>query len=271
MIEFARMLYGSQNYGLDGADSDRDTKVLLCPAFEDFYRYHKVDKGDLPDGCDPEHDSPMSVMRFHELLSAGNPNCIEMLFSVERDVKVKGFGPYLELMRRVYAGGYAALVWDCFYSALTGLALNGLDRNGVTPKTLARARYFYEMALHVAGNGFVIDEGTYRCGDGEDAPRFHKLARALRFHPPTQVFLDRMADDLRAAFPGNREALSRKATEFCEKNRMKMADVHAGMYLLGVTLRDLVYVEVQQEAFGRCADRDYKSLGREMMRKYLER
>ena len=271
MIEFAKVLYGSQNYGLDGPDSDRDYKVLLCPTFEDFYRYHKVDKGDLPDGCDPEHDSPMSVMRFHELLAAGNPNCIEMLFSVERDVKVKGFETYLKLMRRVYAGGYAALVWDGFYSALTGLALNGLDRNGVTPKTLARARYFYEMALHVAGTGFVIDEGTYRCGDGEDAPRFHKLAQALRFHPPTQVFLDRMADDLRAAFPGNREALSRKATEFCEKNRMKMADVHASMDLLGVTLRDLVYMEVQQEAFGRCADRDYKSLGRKMMRKYLER
>lgn len=270
MIEFARVLYGSQNYGLDGADSDRDTKVLLCPAFEDFYRYHKVDKGDLPDGCDPEHDSPMSVTRFHELLVAGNPNCVEMLFSVDLDVKVNGFGAYLDMMRQVYAGGYAAWVWDRFYSALMGLALNRMDRNGVTPKTVARARYFYELALYVAGNGFVIDENTWRDVDGKEAPRFHALAQALRFHPPMQEFLDRMADDLRAAFSGNRETLSEKAMGFCVKNWRKMADVRASAELLGVTLRDLVFMETQKEAWERCANRDYKGIGIELIRKYLE-
>lgn len=271
MIEFARVLYGSQNYGLDGPDSDRDYKVLLCPTFEDFYRYHKVDKKDLPKGCDLEHDSPVSVMRFHELLAQGNPNCIEMLFSLEWDMKVKEFGTYLDMARKVYGGGYVAVVWDRFYSALTGLALNALDRYGVTPKTVSRARYFYGMAHYVAENGFVIDEGTYRSGDGEGAVDFHKLAKVIRFCPPTKAYLAECAETLRAAFSRDKEALSQSATGFCAKKRMKMADVHAGMDLLGVTLRDLVYMEVEQEAFGRCVDRDYKGLGRELMRKYLER
>lgn len=267
MIEFARMLYGSQNYGLDGPESDRDFKVLLCPAFEDFYAYHKVDRGDLPEGCDPEHDSPMSVMRFHELLAKGNPNCVEMLFSVERDVKVKGFGTYLDSARKVYGAGYVAAVWDGFYSALMGLALNGMERNGVNAKTVARARYFYEMALWIAGNGFAVNEGTWR-GEDQDAPRFHALARALRSHPPAQVFLNRMADDLREAFLGNRVALSQKATGFCVKNRRKLADPRAAMELLGVYLRDLVYMEVEKEAWGRVVNRDMKGMAKELLAKY---
>ena len=268
MIEFARVLYGSQNYGLNGADSDSDYRVLLCPAFEDFYAYHKVDRGDLPQGCDPEHDSPMSVMRFHELLAKGNPNCVEMLFSVGQDVKVDGFGTYLDSARKIYGGGYVATVWDDFYSALTGMALNAIDRNGANAKTVSRARYFYEMALWIAGNGFAVNEGTWRSDDGDDAPRFHAMARALRFHPPSQVFLERMAQDLQEAFIGNREALSQKATGFCVKNRMKLADPRAAMELLGVFLRDLVYMNVEKEVFDRVVNRDMKGLAKELLAKY---
>lgn len=269
MIEFARVLYGSQNYGLDGPDSDKDYKVLLCPTFDDLWRYHKVDKGDLPKDCDPEHDSPISVMRFHELLAKGNPNCVEMLFSTDCRVKSRGFEAYLELMRRVYAGGYVAWVWDDFYSALTGLGLNAMDRNGVNPKTVSRARYFYEMALYVAGNGFVIDEKTYRSGEEDASPNFHKLAQALRFHPPMQVFLDRMAEDLKEAFRGNKEMLSQKAMGFCVKNRRELADARAGAELLGVFLRDISYMEMNEETTKQCVNRNFKAMGLELMMKYL--
>lgn len=271
MIEFARVLYGSQNYGLDGPDSDRDYKVLLCPTFEDFYRYHKVDKKDLPEECDPEHDSPVSVMRFHELLAQGNPNCVEMLFSLEWDVKVKEFGTYLDMARKVYGGGYVACVWDMFYSALTGLALNGMDRNGVTPKTVARARYLYGMAHCVAENGFVIDEGTYRSGDGEGAVDFHKLAKVIRFCPPAKAYLDECAETLRAAFSRDKEALSRKAKGFCTKNRMKMADMRASIDLLGMFVRDMVFMETQTDAMERLESMDYTKLGRGLVLDYLDR
>ena len=271
MIEFARVLYGSQNYGLDGPDSDRDYKVLLCPTFEDFYRYHKVDKKDLPEGCDPEHDSPVSVMRFHELLAQGNPNCVEMLFSLEWDVKVKEFGTYLDMARKVYGGGYVAVVWDRFYSALTGLALNSMDRYGVTPKTVSRARYFYGLAHYVAGNGFVIDEGTYRSGDGDGALGFHKLAKVIRFYPPTKAFLDERAEDLRTAFSSDKEALSQKATGFCAKNRMKMADMRASMDLLGMFVRDLVFLETQLDGIERLKSKNRRGLARELVLDYLER
>ena len=37
MVELAKVLYGSQNYGLDGEDSDRDYKLVLCPGFDELY------------------------------------------------------------------------------------------------------------------------------------------------------------------------------------------------------------------------------------------
>lgn len=271
MIEFARVLYGSQNYGLDGPDSDRDYKVLLCPTFEDFYRYHKVDKKDLPKGCDLEHDSPVSVMRFHELLAQGNPNCVEMLFSAEQDVKVKEFGTYLDMARKVYGGGYVACVWDRFYSALTGLALNALDRYGVTPKTVSRARYFYGLAHYVAGNGFVIDEGTYRSGDDEGAVGFHKLAKVIRSCTSAKAYLDECAETLRAAFSRDKDELSQKALGFCAEHRVKVADMRASMDMLGMFMRDLVFLETQLDGIERLQLKERRGLGRKLVLEYLDR
>ena len=44
MREVARVLYGSQNYGLDTPESDRDYKVLMCPEFDDLYHGRKLEK-----------------------------------------------------------------------------------------------------------------------------------------------------------------------------------------------------------------------------------
>lgn len=192
MVELAKVLYGSQNYGLDWEDSDRDYKLVLCPGFKELY------EGKMCKKNEGEHVVGIDLRRLHGLLAGGNPNAVELLCSV--DVKLidgDWVGIYFGCWRRAYEGGFLAAVWRTFYAALTGLALNGIDRNGVTPKTVARAFYFLKMAKHLAGNGFVMNEGVYR-GDGVE---FHRLARKIRFEPPAnEGVLGGIAEDVKRGF-----------------------------------------------------------------------
>ena len=192
MVEMAKVLYGSQNYGLDGEDSDRDYKLVLCPGFDELY------EGKMCKKNEGEHVVGIDLRRLHGLLAGGNPNAVELLYSVDVEL-IDGdwVEKYFCYWRRVYEGGYLAAVWRTFYAALTGLALNGIDRNGVTPKTVARAFYFLEMAKHLAGNGFVMNEGVYR----GDEVKFHRLAWKIRFEPPVnEGVLNGIAEDVKRGF-----------------------------------------------------------------------
>ena len=104
-------LVGSQNYFLDGPDSDFDYKLLMMPEFNDFYTYHKVDKNDLPEGYDPEHYNVMSVLKFDENLHKGNINALEMLFSREQELS-DDLASYFDMAQVFYNRGYLFLVWD---------------------------------------------------------------------------------------------------------------------------------------------------------------
>lgn len=208
MVELAKVLYGSQNYGLDGEDSDRDYKLVLCPGFEELY------EGKMCKRNEGEHVVGVDLRRLHGLLVNGNPNAVELLYSVEVEL-IDGdwVGMYFDCWRRVYEGGYMAAVWRTFYAALTGLALNAMDRNGVTPKTVARAFYFMEMAKHLARNGFVMNEGVYR-GDGVE---FHRLARKIRFDPPVnEGVLNGIAEDVKCGFDEWKAEGQNRADAACE-------------------------------------------------------
>ena len=208
MVELARVLYGSQNYGLDGPSSDRDYKVVLCPEFGELYecRMCKHSEG--------EHLTGIDVRSLHGLLMNGNPNAVELLYSVDVEL-IDGdwVGRYFNYWRRVYEGGYLAAVWRTFYAALNGLALNGIDKNGVTPKMVARAFYFLEMAKHLAGNGFVLNEGVYRGNEVE----FHRLARRIRFNPPVnEGVLIGIAEDVKRGFDEWKDEGQNRADAACE-------------------------------------------------------
>lgn len=216
MIELAKVLYGSQNYGLDGPNSDRDYKVVLCPEFSELYegRMCKKNQG--------EHLTGIDVRRLHGLLMNGNPNAVELLYSVEAEVEDEDFGRYLDCARMMYQGGYVASVWRTFYAALTGLALNGMDRNGVTPKTVARAYYMLELAKWVGKNGFVLNEGVYR----GVRPEFHRQAQKIRFDPPGRVgVLNGIAEDVRRGFEDWKAELQNRADAVCEGEDWKRAIV----------------------------------------------
>ena len=73
-------LYGSQNYNMDGPNSDIDTKCLVVPSFEEIafnkkainYEYH-FDNG--------EHMQIIDIREFLKLLKKQNPNDLEILFT----------------------------------------------------------------------------------------------------------------------------------------------------------------------------------------------
>lgn len=220
MKEVVRILYGSQNYGLNTPESDKDYKVLLCPEFEDLYRYHKVCKDDLPNGLDPEHYSVMSIIQFHDLLMAGNPNCLEMLFSVESILTATDYPihtylhNYRERAKTLYATGYIAIVWDKFYSALKGIAMNSIDRNGINVKTVSRLCFYNCFAQQIVRGGFVVNDLTWR---NTDNPNYATAAFIRKSNKSTES-LETIAEGTHKALLANEGRFSALAKAWCEKH-----------------------------------------------------
>lgn len=180
MKPVAQMLVGSQNYYLDGPDSDFDYKLLMMPDFNDFYNYHKVDKNDLPDGYDPEHYNVMSILTFDKNIRKGNVNALEMLFShyikCVEDIEV-----YLDAAKRAYSEGYLFIVWDSFMATVEGMIKNSLDRYGVNRKSTSRALYLINLCYFVAEHDFAMDNTTW----GEK--QVFSDARELRFNEDKEL------------------------------------------------------------------------------------
>lgn len=236
MVELAKLLYGSQNYGLDGPNSDRDYKVVLCPEFSELYegRMCKRNQG--------EHLIGIDVRQLHGLLMNGNPNAVELLFSVDAEVEDEDFRRYLDCVRMMCQGGYVASVWKTFYAALQGLALNGMDRNGVTPKTVARAYYFLGLAKFVVQNGFVLNEEVYRGG----LP-FQQMARDIRFgfdYPGREGVLNGIAEDVKHQFAEWRAEGQNRADVACKcvgwKKAVNGMDEVAQVIVLKRTIGEIV-------------------------------
>ena len=180
MKPVAQILYGSQNYMLDGPDSDFDYKLLMMPDFNDFYNYHKVDKNDLPDEYDSEHYNVMSILTFDKNVRKGNINALEMLFS--HYIKCTGdIESYLDAAKRAYAEGYLFIVWDSFMATVEGMIKNSLDRYGVNRKSASRALYLISLCSFVAEHDFAMDNTTW--GEYE----VFSSARELRFNEEREL------------------------------------------------------------------------------------
>lgn len=180
MKPVAQMLIGSQNYHLNGPDSDCDYKLIMMPDFNDFYNYHKVDKNDLPDGYDPEHYNVMSILTFDKNIRKGNINALEMLFS--RYIKcVEDIEIYLDAAKRAYSEGYLFIVWDSFIATVEGMIKNSLDRYGVNRKSASRALYLINLCYFVAEHDFAMDNMTW----GKE--QVFADARELRFNEDKEL------------------------------------------------------------------------------------
>ena len=191
-----------------------------------------------------EHLTGIDVRRLHGLLMNGNPNAVELLYSVEAEVQDEDFGRYLDCARMMYGGGYVASVWRTFYGALYGMAMAGVDHNGATPKTVARAFYMLELAKWIGKNGFVVNEGVYR-GEGLE---FHRLARRIRFDPPVnEGVLLGIAEDVKRGFEDWKAELQNMADAVCEGEDWKR--VIAGMDKVA---RAIVMKRAHGEIVRRC-------------------
>jgi len=181
MKEVAKICYGSQNYRLDGPESDYDYKVIMMPEFEDFYTYHKVDKNDLPEKYDSEHYNVMSVLTFDKNVRNGNINAIELLFSQHSEVKDPYFDFYLNKVRKAYREGYIFSVWDKFIVTVEGMIKNSLDRYGVNRKSASRALYLTNLCYFLVEHDFIMDSTTW----GEK--QVFTDARELRFNEEKEL------------------------------------------------------------------------------------
>lgn len=237
--ELALVLYGSQNYGLDGAESDKDYKIILCPEFNDFYNYHRVDKEDVPAGYDRSHCSPMSIMQFHSLLMNGNPNCLEMLFSIEWICHNQRLLKYLARARELFGSCWLAYTWDKFYTALTGLALNSIDRYGPNEKTVSRGYYMFSLANQIAEDGFSV------CGDSfRNNSLSHDCARSIRFDGHDAIAIGLCEASVRSSFKENKERFSTLASEFRAEYPGVIDDLNEIRCELDDEIRSLVACEL---------------------------
>lgn len=239
MKEVGRVLIGSQNYGLDGPDSDKDYKILLCPSFYDMYNMKKVSVGDMPEGYDKEHESPMDVRQFDSLVHKCNPNVLEMIFSIKW-IYGRKMHDYVLNAKRLLANGWIALNWDIFYAATMGMALNTLKRYGATPKAVSRASYLYYLTLYIADHNFNM--GTYSWRDNW----FSNDARALRFGSSTvsENEYPLLAKEIITKFHENKDRLSREAQEWVEDNPEEAVELKGRAAALSEQMRNIVLSEM---------------------------
>lgn len=182
MLDVGHVLYGSQNYGLDGPESDKDYKVFLCPEAEDFYHYKRVEKNDVPEYLDKEHYSPMDVRAFDRSLQVGNPNCLEMLWSRETEELFLDFETYMSYARCIFEQGYLVMVFPQFLRAVKGTVFNSFERYGVNRKSASRATFWMNFVLKLMNNDFKVTDSFW-----EDEP-----ARKMRFDE--SVYLPTLED-----------------------------------------------------------------------------
>lgn len=163
------ILYGSQNYGLNGPNSDKDYYEIVMPSFYDLY-YQK----------EASDKKSWDIRKFTKLILDGNFNAIELLFSVDKYFYSQDF-EYLWYTLRAYSSDIVARRSLKFYYSVRGCFMNSLDR-AVTAenednylKHIARAQYFVDMLDNLRLSHFYMRDDAWR-------GNFTENARNIRFN-----------------------------------------------------------------------------------------
>lgn len=230
-------MYGSNNYSLDGPNSDKDYKVFLCPDFDDLYNSKHVEKNDLPVATYGEQFSPMDVRQFARNLAKGNVNCCEYLFSTEVSYE-PAFSNFVSVAREAYKTGYVVTCWDTFFASVEGMVKNSLDRYGVTRKSMSRAYYLYMFVLMLVEDDFKMMEDSWR------GNYWNEVVRAMRFdekiHLPTQ-------EKLYQGFTKLKQMASNRVEVFKENRPFEYKILSAYYYVLEEEMKKFVKHELQYE------------------------
>lgn len=166
------ILYGSQNYGLNGPNSDKDYYEIVMPSFYDLY-YRK----------EATNETGWDVRKFTGLVLEGNFNAIELLFSVDKQFYSPEF-EYLWYTLRAYSSDIVARRSKKFYYSIRGCFINSLlnaDKatdEEIYVKHMARAQYFVDMLDNLRLSHFYMRDDAWR-------GNFTENARNIRFnHAP---------------------------------------------------------------------------------------
>ena len=161
----AKMLYGSQNYGLDNDDSDKDYCLLVMPSSTELYLtvhgpWSPPAASVFDSNFTPDHYTTVDARAWFSRLQNGNPNSIEMLFSVD---STDNYNPDAEkaftIMRGAYEYGYLMTVFESFYRALKGMAFSHNQPNN--NKCMARLQFFTTFLRRVIDNNFCVNENLF--------------------------------------------------------------------------------------------------------------
>jgi len=240
MKEVGRMLYGSNNYQLDGPDSDRDYKVVMMPSFHDLYVKHEVGRGDLPEqyNDDHEHFGVTDVRDFSKRVLQGNVNYVEYLFSCDCTYNHPDFAAYCDAARDLFKDGYLAVVWATFYKSLFGLVHSTLKRCPGQRKGLVRSFYYYLLCATVSTGDFSMTQKTWRYGV------WQKCLQQMRFDEsykvPSEV-------ELRVWFSQLEETTRKRAEDWCEKHPDKVLNLNARADHLRKSMEEFVKKEMLRD------------------------
>lgn len=166
------ILYGSQNYGLNGPNSDKDYHEVVMPSFYDLY-YQK----------EASDKKSWDIRKFTKLILDGNFNAIELLFSVDKYFYSQDF-EYLWYTLRAYSSDIVARRSKKFYYSIYGCFKASLDNADKADsvetyiKHMARAQYFVDMLDNLRLSHFYMRDDAWR-------GNFTENARNIRFnHAP---------------------------------------------------------------------------------------
>lgn len=163
------ILYGSQNYGLDGPNSDKDYHDIVMPSFYDLYYKGEASRGQSWD-----------IRKFTKLILDGNFNAIELLFSVDKQFYSQDF-EFLWYYLRAISSDIVARRSKKFYYSIRGCFKASLDNADKADsvetyvKHMARAQYFVDLLDHVRLSHFYLTENAWR-------GNFTENARNIRFN-----------------------------------------------------------------------------------------
>lgn len=149
--EIGKYLYGSQNYGLDNENSDRDYCRIVYPTFEMLY------SGERADEKVDEHNKIMDVRTFYKYFLRGNINQIELLYSVEKEE----YRPFSEKLRP-----YVCPIITCnamnFFNSARGFATSSYKRTNGSEKGAARAMWVLKFLDSCLYFNFIFDGELFR-------------------------------------------------------------------------------------------------------------
>lgn len=149
--EIGKYLYGSQNYGLDNENSDKDYCHIVYPTFGMLY------SGTMADEKVDEHNKIMDVRTFYKYFLRGNINQIELLYSVDKEEN-QSFSEKLKPYVRSIVVDNAMN----FFNSARGFATSSYTRNKGSNKGAARAMWMLNFLNSCLYFNFIIDGELFR-------------------------------------------------------------------------------------------------------------